>query len=562
MLNFGATLSKMLDSLVDQKKLLPYQGDWVPPDHVDRLRQYEVFRALAENRFGGLLKDREAAKKLRMYGDYGLIVEASRDAVLGDRIEISVPGSSDRGNAGAVARQELLDAWAQRERWASKVYQCETDAAEVGDSVYELRGEGPRLRLRVHDPEAFFPVWDNKAGDFSQAYLAWEEMNTGQYLPEPQRESANLKDLRDRDGEVVLYRRHYQLVEAAEAGVKEARERDYVCVVSAGWYRIETRDGEAPSGFKALALLGSEALDDDTLVDNLDTGFDEIPLFYVPNRESSRQPWGLPEGDRVLQVLLDAAQDHTDLKANTLYNAFPPLYDENSPQGSPPRPGHSSTPKEQKYQPGVIYNGRKLGAVDLSNGNALLLEHERFLIDKALTNTRTTQLAAGRVELSNIPSGVALLIAMLPLFAKTLPKRQTRQDKLGMLLKHVLRWHRAWGDPGTYFVDEATGEGATEWPEGTWDDEVANPVFGSIIPIDKKQVSEMVAELMAAQAISEETAVTMLQMAGFPIDDAAEEVERLTSGAILPMGSLEAARTGTSEEDTGPGGTDEDGGTE
>ncbi|MBW3630996.1 MAG: hypothetical protein KY464_17115 [Gemmatimonadetes bacterium] len=533
MKTFGAIVTSALSGLVDNTSLLPYQGDWVPEDHRDRLRQYELFRALAENRFGALLKDREAAKKLREYGDYALIVETSRDAVLGDRVAIEVPGSGDAANAGAKARQELLNLWADRERWASKIFRGETDAAAVGDCVYELRPDGTRLRLRAHDPESFFPVWENSEGDFSEAYLAWEEMNNGQYLDVP---ASNLKDLRDRDGEVVLYRRHYRLVtvdEAREAGIRvlTGGDRTVVCVVSAGWYQLETKGGaRAATGWDGLKLLGAELATDGLPIVNSDTGFDQVPLFYIPNREDNRQPWGLPEGDSVLHVLLDLRQDHSDLKLTTYLHAFPPLYDENpSVTTGAPRPGMAQHPAEQKYQPGQIYNGRKLAAVDLSKGNDLLLKHEEFLLDKALRNSRTSHILAGVSDATQLPSGYAMMIAMIPTLAKTVAKRTTRRDKLGMLLKYALRWLRDWGEPADFDLEA--------WPTGAFDELTAYPSFGSIVPIDRKQVSEIVRDLLAAGAISDETAVAMLIAAGFPIDDAGEEVKRLKEAAAPPVGA-------------------------
>jgi|GEM_PF-6086898 len=531
MKTFGAAVAHMLQGLVNTTALVP-AGDWLPPEHVDRMRQYEVFRALDENRFARLLSDREAQRTLREYGDIGLIVDTSRDALLGDRVGIEVPGSSDADNPAARARQQLLDGWAERERWASKLYRGESDAALVGDYVLEARPDAPRLRLRVHDPESFFPVWDNSEGDFSEAYLAWEEPNTGQYLPTP---AENLAAIQRRDGEVVLYVRHYRLLtreEAALAGVRiaGATEREQIAVVTAGWYRIEKGKGETARGFDYMARLGLEKLDAGAFVIDLDTGFDEVPLWYVPNIESTRQPWGLPEAFRVLQLLLDAAQDHTDLKANTFHNAFPILYDENPVGGAAPRPGAPHVRAEEKYRPGMIYNGRKLGTVDMSKGNELLLNHEKWAIEKALSNSRTTSIAAGKLQPGDIPSGVAMMIALLPLMAKTLPKRQTRKDKLGMMLKHVLRWHRDFGDPAKFGFEGG-------WPAGMFEEFEAYPIFGSIVPIDKKQVSEIVRDLLTAGAISEETAVVMLQGSGFPIDDASEEVKRLQAGRQVVTGA-------------------------
>lgn len=539
MKTFGAAILTMLKGLVNTSALLPYQGEWVPEDHRDRLRQYEVFRALFENRFGPLLKSREAGERLREYGDYALIVETSRDAVLGDRVAIEVPGSGEEDNPAAQARQELLDQWAERERWASKVFRCETDAAAVGDCVYELRGAGTRLALRAHDPESFFPVWENSEGDFSEAYLAWEEVNNGQYLPDF---AGNLKDLRDKDGEVVLYRRRYRVLSQEDAraeGVEilPGSERTEVCVVTAGWHMIETKGQQSARGWDALRLLGTERTEDGREIISLDTGFDEVPLFYVPNKEATSQPWGLPEGDAVLHALLDLRQDHADLKDNTYHNAFPVLYDENpAPAGGPPRPGGVQLKPEEKYQPGRIYNGRKLGVVDLSKGNELLMKHEEFLVSKALRNSRTSEILAGLAELGQIPSGYAMMIAMIPTLSKTLAKRVTRRDKLGMLLKHVLRWHRDWAEPEGFGFSGG-------WPAGMWEDVSAYPTFGSIVPIDKAQIAQIVRDLSVADRISDETATQMLIAAGFPIDDAVEEVKRL-QGARQPAAGLPGSGLG------------------
>lgn len=548
MATFGSAIMTMLRGLVDPAKLLPYTGEWVPEDHRDRLRQYEIFRALFDNRFGPLLRNAEAGQRLREYGDYALIVETSRDAVLGDQVSIEVPGSADADNAGAIARQQLLDQWAQRERWASKIFRGETDAAAVGDCVYELRPDGDRLRLRAHDPESFFPVWLSSEGEFEEAYLAWEEDNNGQYLPEGEDPGPlipdpsggllpviDYTDLRNRDGEVVLYRRHYKVVDAdkardAGADVLTGSGRQKVCLVSAAWFQIE-KDSRAATGWDRLKLLGYEKTRDGREINNLDTGFDEVPLFYVPNKEATNQPWGLPEGESILHALLDLRQDHADLKENTFANAFPVLYDENPPAAAgPPRPGGVQHRTEEKYQPGRIYNGRKLGVVDLSAGNELLLRHEEFLVGKALRNSRTSAILAGVQDAGQVPSGYAMTIAMIPTLSKTVAKRTTRRDKLGMMLKHVLRWHRDWADPADF---GHTGG----WPATMWDDDAAFPSFGSIIPMDKAQVAQIVRDLSIADRISDETAVAMLMAAGFPIDDAVAEIERLREMRAAPIGA-------------------------
>lgn len=530
-----------LETLIDPSRLLPESLEWVPPEHLDRLRQYDLFRAVAENRVGPLLKEKDDREKWRTYGDYGLIVDTARDAVVGDAIGIDVPGSEDDETPGAKDRQHLLDEWARRERWASKVYRAETEAAEVGDAVYELRPDGHRLRLQVHEPETFFPVWEDGEGSFSTAYLAWEEPNNGQYLPEPPVGEA-LRTLRDRDGAVVLYLRTYELIKRPD-GLGSDDERDQVATVTAGWYALKDDDAAA-AGFTRMSSLGFELQEGGEPFENFDTGFDEIPVFYVPNREIAGQPWGAPEGDRVLQVLMDLGQDHTDLRENTLHCAFPVMYDELTPVAAGPRTGAAaarpSTKSEEKYKAGTIYNGRKLGVVDLSAGNKVLLEHEGFLVEKAMRNTRTSEVMAGLADLGDVPSGYAMLIALIPTIAKTLPKRVIRRDKMGMMLKHVLRWHRRYGDPDTFF------DGG--WPGEIWTSDEAYPSFGSMLPVNRDEVVGHVTTTLTAEAISTTTAVAMLQAAGFPIDDAQKEVERIEEERSLPVG---APRSGFGNEGQG-----------
>lgn len=532
MMNFGAAVTKLLQSLVNPEKLIVYgAGDWIPRQHLDRLRQYELFRALEEGRFASLLKDAEEQKRLREYGDIGLIVDTSRDAVLGDEIGIDVPGATDEDNPGARARKFFLEQWAEHERWQTALYEGEGDAASVGDAVYELRPEGTELRLRGHDPESFFPVWSNTRGDFEEAYLAWEEPNDGQWLPEGER--PDIPRLRALHGDVVLYRRHYQVVDGR-------------CLVTAGWYSVRFAAGaqETPS-LQDLKLIAPERDAEGAALEATDTGFADVPLYYVPNIETTRQPWGLPEAHRVYQLILDAQKDHADLQENTYANAFPILFDENPPTVGPRVPGAAggpAGPAEIKYQPGTLYVGRKIGVVDTSGGNKLLLEHETFLVEKALTNSRTTLVATGRIKPNEVPSGFALVVSLLPLYAKTLPKRRTRRDKLGMMLKHLLRWYREHGDGAAWFADRdlsalqvQRGEGG--WPAAMWDDDRAYPSFGSILPMDKQQVATMVRDLVGASAMSLETAVVFLQMAGFPIDDARSEVDRIREELQPPVGA-------------------------
>ncbi|WP_043237051.1 hypothetical protein [Streptomyces violaceusniger] len=114
-----------------------------------------------------------------------------------------------------------------------------------------------------------------------------------------------------------------------------------------------------------------------------------------------------------------------------------------------------------------------------------------------------------------MPSGYALKLALGPLDALVGMMRLAREHKYRLLFKMVQRLYQA-----------GRAEG---WTGG--DSLPARLSWAPHTPTDRAAVLEEVVQAYGAGVISLETAVAMLVEAGYPIKDAAEEVERIRAKA-------------------------------
>jgi hypothetical protein len=124
-------------------------------------------------------------------------------------------------------------------------------------------------------------------------------------------------------------------------------------------------------------------------------------------------------------------------------------------------------------------------------------------------NSRVPASLLGRISPAEVPSGITLQLSFSPMQSMVRELRLSRGEKYPLMFKFVQRLAMAGG-----VLD---GE---ELP--------AEMVFGSFLPSDVAEVVKNVRLLLTPpQAISVETAVAMLMEVGLPIEDAAEEVQRI-----------------------------------
>ncbi|MFJ7297530.1 hypothetical protein [Streptomyces collinus] len=523
------------------------QSMWVPSDHERRLAAYKLLAAYDNNQAAALaeITDGPSAAERREFGDPSMFIETVMANVLGREQHIVVPGAEHDGDgepdpetAAAQRVEELLRDWAEDELLAMRMQQAERKAVSLGDGVYRLAWD-PRKRrvtLRAVDPGFFFPVIgeDDDGGEFpDRVHFAWE-------LPEdPKRDlPARLRritfelapigpatgpglDERGRavraplttegpDGETVPVVRPGDQVDPTSGALSRQyawndEPSTLTCYLTDATWDIQ--DLRGPIDVDTLppdkAVYATRS--DGEVLDQLDLYIDFVPVIHVPNTvPSAEEFWGQSSLAKVLQVFDELQGSDTDASRASATTGQPMV-------------GISGvTDPKQNFivGPGAVFTlgpDGKLTTIDTSPALRELREHRHDLADRASNVARIPPVALGTMDPSKVPSGYAMQLSLGPLDSLVASMRLARDHKYALLLKMVQRLHIAGQHPDW--------TGVAPLP--------AQLVFGSYTPTDKQAVLEQVATGVEKGILSKETGIKMLMEAGFPIEDAAEEIKRI-----------------------------------
>lgn len=465
----------------------------------------------------------------REYGDAALLVKAVRSAVLGDDQTIEVEGAEDdpgdeptepddatpeqradyeleraewaeRKSVADAAneRQEWLRTWAspQVERFVSKMLETELDAQKLGDGVYVLGWSNTkrRVRLRLFDPGAYFPVIDPGMPEDEyprKVHIAWSFTR------------------KDADGKEVEFVRRltWELAPIRSVGDEQpgtvTRQLPYAeeptsetCYFSDGTW--EVTEGRSVEDFTEGSARWEFDEELGTEVRELDLGIDFIPVVHLPNSVAIKEHFGEALITSLAQILDDLAAADTDAaKAADLVGV--PMIGVSGVQVG----------DDVTVRPGALLklgNEGKLSVVDLSNGLVALHGHIENLLDRLTTNARVPDAVLGRVEPQSVTSGLHMLLTFGPLRALVAEQRLVRDEKYPLLLKFVQRWAMVAG----------------ELPPGRPLD--ARVAFGSFLPNDRSGMIAEVVQLYAAKLISRSRALAMLAAGGVDLGEVADEL--------------------------------------
>lgn len=503
-------------------------------DHSRRLMAYQVLQAFIDNSARHFLTnpDERVREQHREYGDAALIRDQVLSALLGEEQTIVTDGAEDYNpdenlgdldpgegteegsDARAAAQrawefQEWIRNWATQERFRLKLIETERNAVGLGDGVYSLgyNAEKGRVRLRCWDPGFYFPVLDDgNEDDFPRkVHIAWE-------IPPPK--TGPLKD------KIRVRRITWELVDVEPwQPAYQDEPATVTCMMSDG---VFTLDLGSPAGIENLTDARVEWAEyrqpDGTVTEwrNIDLKIDFIPVIHNPNTISLLNHFGTSSLARVMQILDDLANADTDLQAASATTGNPVVTIKGASLGNDER----GNPKRLTYRPGeVIETGDgTMGVLDTSKSLDALITYTDRLLDRISTNSRLPGSILGRVDQSDISSGIHLQLTFGPLKAMIEEMRTVRAEKYELLFKMVWRISRVAQVEGTPDEYQPTGL-----------------VFGSFLPSDETSAVDMVTKLLSTKplpAISIETAVQMLILAGMPIDDAAAEVRRIENRAF------------------------------
>lgn len=506
---------------------------WVG-DHARRLRAYTVLRAYQDNAAREFMTstDRDEIDNRREYGDAALMVNSILGALLGDQQVIHVEGSElaeeedseDQAEGQrALALQEWLEDWATSERLGMKMIETERRAVGLGDGVYSLgwSNEKGRPRLRVWDPGFYFPVLsDGNEDDFPErVHIAWEIIDEdagragkvkirrltwelGPIMP-----AADAEGLPLFDGDEIVPLEGDSMDPETGRLTRQYPWNDKPSTTTcyftdATW----TLDRGTPSVYDLTDQTAEYGWDEDGELNRRDIGVDFIPVVHVPNTVSLIEHYGRSSIATVLQVLDDIASADTDLASAA------------ATTGSPVMTMSKATfagKEAVSYRPGqIIQTGEgTMGILDTSRALDALLKYIEFLLKRLSINARLPEAVLGRVSPSDVPSGIALALSFGPLEQMVKEMRLVRDEKYPLLMRFAQRMAVAGGDPTCPQDFDLRGE----------------VQFGSFLPQDLAEAVNLVTKLLAAKAISLETAIATLMEAGMPIREAAAEVERIQS---------------------------------
>ncbi|WP_406303747.1 hypothetical protein OHA61_17095 [Streptomyces sp. NBC_00885] len=523
-------------------------ASWLPPHELRRLAAYKVLAAYDNNQAGQLsaAAGDEAALERRELGDAANLVDTALGYLLGSDQQISVTGAEhadeeapEPGATEAAAAQERLRKWAEKELLSLRVQQAERNAVLLGDSVYVLawNQEKQRPTLRVYDPGFFFPQWDDEQDqDFpSRVHLAWElpeDPDTG-LKARVRRVTYELGPISEDDESVV---RQYPW--------EPGRPSKMTCYLTdAEWLLEDLKRGESLDRLpmdKAVFRVRP----DGTELDRLDLMIDFVPVIHITNSiPDGGEHWGRSAIARVLQGLDELAATDSDSSAASATTGTPII---GLAGARLPVDRSTGKPEHLKVEAGAVWqlgDSGRMDALDTSPQLAELRSRVEHLLDRIASNSRVTAAGLGTMDASEVPSGYAFKLALAPLDALVGAMRLAREHKYRLLFKMAQRLFQA-------------GR-AEAWTAG--ESFSARLAWAPHTPTDRAAVLEEVVQAYGAGVLSLETAVAMLMDAGYPIDDASQEVRRIRAKAEQEAAARmaeAAARRGEPDEEKPEGGSD------
>jgi hypothetical protein len=547
-LNYKPIFSDPTLGMPNRRAFPEAHASWVPPADERRLAAYKLLAAYDNNQAGELAEVRDgfSARERCEFGDPSMFIDTLVAHVMGREQTITVPGAeqdTDEADAAAAERvQTLLREWAETELLAMRMLQTERKAVALGDGVYLLYWDADkrRTRLRSYDPGFYFPVLpeDGDGADFPErVHLAWE-------LPEDPKRGVKARIRRityeldwirpatasgvDRTGRPVRAPVLSDPVDGTgtvpllgQGDVFDERSggisRQYAwndepsyrtCYLTdATW---ELGDIKGPVDVDSLPMDAARFATSPSgeVLDHLDLLIDFIPVIHVPNTvPPAEEHWGQSSLAKALQVFDELQGTDTDSSRASATTGSPMI----ALSGK-----RTSTQRELAVGPGVIAEigeGGRMDVLDTSRALAELRNHAHDLADRAANVVRLPAVSLGTMDPSKVPSGYALELSLGPLDSLISAMRLARAHKYALLLKFVQRLSIAGQHPDWAGIRPLPAE-------LTW---------GPYTPTDKAAALKEVTDAYTAQVISLETAVRRLQDAGWPIDDAEQEIRQIES---------------------------------
>lgn len=530
-------------------------SSWVPAEDLRRLAAYKFLAAYDSNQAGQLAAvtgDHHGVER-RELGDPSKLIDTTLGYLLGAEQTIVVPGAehAEQGeptpqDRTAADLQEKLRTWADKELLPLRIQQAERGTVRCGDGVYTLAWEPAKQRalLRTYDPGFYFPEWsegEQDAQEYPQrVHFAWElaadpvrglkarvrrityELGPIGPATAPGRTDdgrAVREQVAGADGDPVLT--VGDTLDPLTGTVTRiypwapGKPSSTTCYLTDAEWLLEDL-GRAHDVFSLPSDKAAYRVrSDGQVLNRLDLMHDFIPVVHLPNTiPDVGEHWGKSTLATVLQLLDELAATDTDSASASATTGTPIV----ALAGARlPIDRSTGQPLPVRVEAGTVWQLSDSGRMDTLDTSAQLAELRQridHLLDRLASNTRLTTAGLGTLDVAKVPSGYALQLALGPLDSLVSAMRLARNHKYQLLLRMVQRLHQA----------------GQVWPAG--ESLPARLVWGAHTPTDRTTVLNDVTAGYEGGVFSLETGVRMLQEAGYPIEDVAEEIERIQQRAF------------------------------
>jgi hypothetical protein len=403
-----------------------------------------------------------------------------------------------------VERQGWLRDWAHDERFIGKVTENEQEnIVPLGDGIYLLSWDPARGRVKVDifEPDVYVPVLDQtEPNDFpAKVHLVW---------------TYKQKDAAGKESEFVR-RITYELVPiVAGDGFDYGPRPGYLGPTDPWTHSTVISDGVWPmEAFKEFDGIAKGVTWRKVMLDGVEVelnmwplGLDFLPVVHVPHTLGARTHFGQSPLTRIAQLLDEVAAADTDEALAAAWAARPPM---GITGLGLEKPGSAET---VDIRPGKGFrlgeNGR-ISTINMAEHLSKLGERIQALLKRASVNSQVPEGILGRVDASQVPSGLALTLSFTSFEQMIEGARLVRAEKYPLVLKMVQRI-------AIHHQDPLLGGSKIVYP--------GELRFGTFMPQDLAGEAVVLKALMEAHLLSQETALRRLQDAGLPIGDIAAEV--------------------------------------
>ena len=416
-------------------------------------------------------------------------------------------------------RQRWLQQWATDDRVIAKMVENErANIVKSGDGIYVMGWDDIRKRptIEIYEPNAYFPKLDAvQPAVFPDivhlTYGFFDPDDTGRRTPMVRRITYELEDITGMDRATTF------LGPPAGYLANPAEQRQVCLLTDATWklsdFRTDQTTFANAATYRRIREGGLEVE-----LRRHPLGYDFVPVVHQPHTLATQNHFGESPLLGIAQLSDELAASDTDESLASRWAARPPFTVSGMAQAGGKTEEERRKANQINVRPGFavkVKEGGGVDVIDMAQSLVAIGARIKDLLKRQSTNIEVPEGLIGRLDASEVPSGLALTLSFTSFDQSTQAARLARDGKNELIVKMAQRIqiHHTGGFPNEQGVIEPDIE--------VYDGRVQ---FGTFMPQDLAGTVQVITRALEAFAMSQETAIRMLQAEGVPVDDIANEL--------------------------------------